>query len=33
VATPADVARLSKDGVSKITIQDAVRINKAVNHL
>lgn len=29
-STPADIARLSKDGV-KITIQDAVRINKAAN--
>ena len=31
VATPGDIARLSSDGVSSITIRDAVRINKTVN--
>lgn len=33
VATSADIKRLSKDGVSPITTQDAVRINKKANGL
>jgi hypothetical protein len=33
VATASDVQRLSKDGVSPITTQDAVRINKKANGL
>lgn len=33
VATPSDIKRLSKDGVSAITTQDAVRINKKANGL